>query len=160
MKKIISFISIAILSFFLIGCTQSKPNEKMFEVGIDDINDIKLNQEFEITGYLKNNSKYKWGINHGSGMFTYEIFDSEGNPVRQENNILFRNDVGYLHEIKPKDIYRNNGQDQRSKEYYEFVIDKPGNYTVKSKAEFWIQNEENKKAELIIYSDPFEFIVK
>jgi hypothetical protein len=92
-------------------------------------------------------------------MFTYEIYDSKGKSVLQENKLLFRNDIGYLHQLKPEILYKNNGHDQRSKEYYQFVIKEPGNYTVKSKAEFQLQSEDTN-ADFIIYSKPIHFIVK
>lgn len=160
MKKITTLVIIIIPFLLLLGCSSTtKPNENMFEVGIDELIDIKVNQKFIITGHLKNKSKYAWGITHGSGMFTYEILDSEGELVQQESKVLFRNDIGYYHEIKPKEVYRHNGQDQRSREFYEFVIKKSGEYTVRSKVEFWIQTEDNQDENLIFYSDPYEFSV-
>ncbi|CAM3153348.1 hypothetical protein PASE110613_17880 [Paenibacillus sediminis] len=139
--------------------TETSPNESMFEVGIDELADIKVNHKFEITGFIKNNSVFSWEISHGSGMFTYEIFDKEGNAVKQENKILFRNDIGYVTKMKSNDIYRNNGIGQRSKEFYEFVIKKPGKYKVISKAEFQIKNED-KEIQEFITSKAYEFIVK
>ncbi|RED66319.1 hypothetical protein DFP95_101818 [Cohnella lupini] len=132
----------------------------MFEVGIDELPDIHVNQKFEISGFIKNNSNISWEISHGSGMFTYEIFDKEGKAVKQEQNILFRNDIGYALKMESNGIYRNNGLDQRSKEFYEFVIKKPGKYTVKSKAEFRIKNENKGIQELIITSKDYELLVK
>lgn len=143
--------------FAMIGC--SKPitsKADMFEVGSNELKNIKANQAFQITGYLKNNSNQKWNISHGSDMLTYEIYDNNGTVVRQDHGILFRNDIGYLRELEPETEYRNNGEDQRSKEYYEFKIDKPGKYTIKTTAQFQISNEEFEISSVELN----EFIVK
>jgi len=46
------------------------------------------------------------------------------------------------------EIYRSNGENQRSKEFYEFTIDKPGTYRVKAVAKFRIEQEQQNDVKL------------
>jgi len=161
MKKVI-LITLSLFLFSIVtGCSEEiNPNENLFEVGSDELKSIKTNQPFQITGFVKNNSKQKWDISHGAGMFTYEIYDSDGNLVEQDNDFLYRNDIGYLDELKPKTEYRNNGEEQRSKEYYEFKINKPGVYKIKTEAKFQVRNGEEIEEFYVSSGELNEFAVK
>ncbi|WP_168122418.1 hypothetical protein [Paenibacillus sp. HB172176] len=161
MKNVI-LITLAILLLSVwSGCSKEiNPNANMFEVGSDKLKSVKVSQSFQITGFLKNNSNQKWNISHGAGMFTYEIYDGDGNLVKQDHNILYRDDIGYLDELKPKTEYRNNGEEHRSKEYYEFKIDKPGVYKIKTRAIFWVRNGEETDKFDLSSSNLNEFEVK
>lgn len=143
MNKFLLATIVFFMLFSMIGCSKAiVPNADMFEAGNDELINIKANQSFQITGYLKNNSKQEWNISYGADMFTYEIYDKDGNIVKQDYEMLFVNSIGYSSEIKPKTEYRDNGEDQRSKEYYEFNIDKPGKYTIMTTVKFRINDEE------------------
>lgn len=121
----------------------------MFDVGSDELKIIEINQAFQITGYLKNNSNHKWNISHDASIFTYVIYDGTGNIVQQDNEFLLKDDIAYWGELKPKSQYRNNGEEHRSKEYYTFRISKPGTYMIETRARFQIKNEEKfEKLEL------------
>ncbi|MWC30939.1 hypothetical protein [Paenibacillus sp. MMS18-CY102] len=158
MKKVIVIICSLFIFAALFGCaSEAQQHENNFEVGIDTLSDIQANETFEIIGFLKNSSKHTVKISHGSDIFTYEIFDAEGTLIPPQNHILARNDIGYLRELQPDEVYRNNGKGQRSKEYYEYVIAKPGRYTVKTKVEFRLENEGNKAEQIV--SEPYTFIV-
>lgn len=109
--------------------------------------------------HLKNNSKQTLNISHGSGMFTYEVYDEDGVKIFPNNSILFRNDIGYTVEIKSNAEYRDNGEGQRSDEYYQFVIQKPGTYKVKANVEFWVESKGNKE-QINLSSDLVQFIVE
>jgi len=153
--KLSMFLFIVIL---MSGCTNNRISENNFQVGIDEIKNVKANEVFEINGYLKNKSNRTMNISHGSDMFTYEVYDEDGNPVPPNRTILYRNDVGYSMEIKPNEEYRNNGEGQRSIEYYQFLIQKPGNYEVKTNVEFWNMKEKNHQ--INISSDLIKFTVE
>jgi hypothetical protein len=60
---------------------QKQPSESMFEVQIDELSDVHVNQSFKITGSLINKSKDSWNILDDD--FTCEIFDENGNIVPQ-----------------------------------------------------------------------------
>lgn len=161
MKKVIIITVSLFLLTVMIGCSKEfNPHANMFEVGSDELKSIKTNQPFQINGFVRNNSNQKWNISHGAGMFTYEIYDADGNLVKQNNDFLFRNDIGYLSELESKTEYRNNGEEQRSKEYYEFKIAKPGKYKVKTKVEFQVRNGDATEEFDLSSSEINEFEVK
>lgn len=160
--KAVANAAVAVFMFMsiLVGCSNSvKPDASMFEVGIEELQGIRANEPFIITGYLKNNWKHSWEISHGAGMFTYEIVDMEGNPVKRESDMLFQNDIGYLVQIKPNEVYKDNGEEQRSEEFYTFVIDKPGRYKVRTNVEFQIEHNQ-EIYEQTLTSEFYEFTVE
>lgn len=156
-------VKIMILILFLILPACSPSNEKdasdsIFQVGVDDIANIKFNETFQFVGYLKNSSKKAVEISHGSGMFSYEIYNEEGERILPNGNVLLEHAIGYQVELRPGEVYRNNGQDQRSKEYYQFVIHQPGNYKVKTNVEFMMNND-GKQKKISLSSESKEFQV-
>jgi len=151
-------LSLLLLIVILSACTNNNTSENIFQVGIDEIKNVKVNEAFEIKGYLRNNSKQTMNISHGSGMFTYEVYDEDGNQIIPNSTILFQNDVGYSVKINSNEEYRNNGDGQRSIEYFQFLIQKPGNYKVKTNVEFRIIDEKNHQ--INISSDLIEFTVE
>lgn len=160
--KAVANAAVAVFMFMsiLVGCSNSvKPDASMFEVGIEELQGIRANEPFTITGYLKNNSKHSWEISLGAGMFTYEIVDMEGNPVKRESDMLFQNDIGYLVQIKPNEVYKDNGEEQRSEEFYTFVIDKPGRYKVRTNVEFQIEHNQ-EIYEQTLTSEFYKFTVE
>ncbi|MFC6333072.1 hypothetical protein ACFP56_10590 [Paenibacillus septentrionalis] len=158
MIRLKMLISCILFSLILSGCT-NKTDGAIYFVGIDEIKNVKVDEAFEITGYLQNNSKKALDISHGSAMFTYEIYGEDGVQILPSNTVLFRNDVGYTVTIDSYEEYRNNGEDQRSIEYYQFLITEPGVYKVKTNVEFSVLNED--KEDLInISSDWKQFIVE
>jgi hypothetical protein len=161
MRKMFLITLSLMLLFIVTACSkETTPDEKMFEVGSDDLTNIQASQPFQISGYIKNKSKHKWDISHGADIFTYEIYDSDGNLVKQEYDMLFTNSIGYLSELKPKTEFRNNYEEHRSKEYYEFQIEKPGTYKVKTIATFRIENGDERVEFVLSSNELNEFIVK
>ncbi|MGO4530364.1 hypothetical protein AB4Z30_14880 [Paenibacillus sp. 2TAF8] len=157
-------VKIMILILFLIlpACSpnnEKDPSNSIFQVGIDEIEDVKVNEVFQIVGYLKNSSSRSVEISHGSGMFSYEIYDEDGERILPNGNVLLEHAIGYQVEIRSGEEYRNNGQEQRSKEYYEFVIHEPGNYKVKMHVEFMMNNE-GKQKKISLSSESKEFKVQ
>ncbi|MGN7382040.1 MULTISPECIES: hypothetical protein [unclassified Paenibacillus] len=161
MKAVANAVVVAFMFMsILIGCSNSvKPDASMFEVGIEELQGIRANEPFIITGYLKNNSKHSWEISHGAGMFTYEIVDMEGNRVTRNTGLLIQNAIGYLTQLKPNEVLQNNGEEQRSEEYYTFVIDKPGRYKVRTNVEFRIEHNQ-EIYEQTLTSEFYEFTVE
>ncbi|GIP32140.1 hypothetical protein [Paenibacillus sp. J2TS4] len=153
---VVAFMFISILA----GCSNSvQPDASMLEVGIEELQGIQANEPFIITGYLKNNSKHSWEISHGAGMFTYEIVDAEGNPLKRKSGMLFRNNIGFLTQLKPDEVLHINGEEHRSEEYYTFVIDKPGQYKVRTNVEFRIENKQEINEQKLT-SEFYEFSVE
>ncbi|MCP1135291.1 hypothetical protein NKT34_18485 [Paenibacillus polysaccharolyticus] len=157
-------IKVMTLILFLILPACSASNEKdasdsIFQVGIDEIENVKVNKPFQIVGYLKNSSKKTVEISHGSGMFSYEIYNEAGERILPNGNVLLEHAIGYQVEIRSGEEYRNNGQKQRSKEYYEFVIHQPGNYKVKTNVEFMMNND-GKQKKMRLSSESKEFKVQ
>lgn len=110
--------------------------------------------------HLINNSNQTWEISHGAGMFTYEIYDDKGKIVQQEFDMRYRNDVGYSAKLQSKEVYNNNGEENRSKEYYEFQINSPGTYYIKTKAEFRMKNKEKYVGFEIVSKEPSQITVE
>lgn len=165
LKRLSSMIFLFIFIGISAACTpkaEPEPDESMFRVGIDHLTAVQVNEPFVIRGYLDNISKYPWEILHGAGIFTYKIFDEAGNAVPREDipEFLFRNDIGYLRTLKPNESYRNNGEEQRSKEFYEFRIPTPGRYKVQVQAEFRITREQDAVDFVIIADELHEFMVE
>ena len=157
-------VKVMILILFLILSACSPNNEKdpsnsIFQVGIDKIENVKVNEVFQIVGYLKNSSNRSVEISHGSGMFSYEIYNEDGERILPSANVLLEHAIGYQVVIRSGEEYRNNGQEQRSKEYYEFVIHQPGNYKVKMHVEFMMNNE-GKQKKISLSSESKEFKVQ
>nr|WP_154982838.1 hypothetical protein [Paenibacillus xylanexedens] len=150
-----------ILFLILPACSASNeidPHNSIFQVGVDDIANIKVNETFQFVGYLKNPSKKAVEISHGSGLFSYEIYNEAGERILPNATVLLEHAIGYQVELQPGEEYRNNGQDQRSKEYYEFVIHQPGNYKVKTNVEFMMNND-GKQKKMSLSSESKEFKV-
>ncbi len=159
-------IKIMILILFLIlpACSPNNEKEKdppdsIFQVGVVEIENVKVNKLFQIVGYLKNSSNRSVEISHGSGMFSYEIYNEDGERILPNGNVLLEHAIGYQVEIRSGEEYRNNGQKQRSKEYYEFVIHQPGNYKVKTNVEFMMNND-GKQKKISLSSESKEFKVQ
>lgn len=151
-----------ILFLILPACSanhEKDPADSIFQVGVDEIANTKVNKTFQIVGYLKNSSKKTVEISHGSGMFSYEIYNEAGERILPDATVLLEHAIGYQVEIRPGEEYRNNGQDQRSKEYYEFVIQQPGNYKVKTHVEFMMNND-GKQKKISLSSESKEFKVQ
>lgn len=98
-------------------------------------------------------------MSHSAGIFTYEIYDEEGTLVSQNQKMLFRDDIGYIAKLEPNESYRQNGEEHRSKEYYQFIITNPGRYKVKAKAEFKVSYGQ-LKYKYLITSDEIYILVK
>ncbi|MCM3131222.1 hypothetical protein M3629_00395 [Paenibacillus polysaccharolyticus] len=157
-------IKVMTLILFLIlpACSASNekdPSDSIFQVGVDEFANIKVNKPFQIVGYLKNSSNRSVEISHGSGMFSYEIYNEDGERILPNVNVLLEHAIGYQVEIRSGEEYRNNGQKQRSKEYYEFVIHQPGNYKVKTNVEFMMNND-GKPKKMSLSSESKEFKVQ
>ncbi|MDP9701576.1 hypothetical protein J2T16_004518 [Paenibacillus intestini] len=157
-------IKVMTLILFLIlpACSASNekdPSDSIFQVEVDEIENVKVNETFQIVGFLKNSSKNTVEISHGSGMFSYEIYNEAGERILPDETVLLEHAIGYQVELQPGEEYRNNGQDQRSKEYYEFVIHQPGNYKVKTHVEFMLNND-GKQKKISLSSEFKEFKVQ
>lgn len=160
MRNVFMIILSSMLFIMMIGCsTKMSPDASTFEVGNDELLNININQPFQINGYIKNKSNQNWKITHDASIFTYEIYDADGNLIKPQSNLLFRDDIGLLAEINPRSEYRNNGEGYRSKEYYEYMIDKPGKYKIKTSAKFQIRHVEASE-EFNLSSSLYEFVVK
>lgn len=119
-----------------------------------------MNKPFVISGYLENVSERTWQIMHGAGMFTYEVVDDKGQPIPQDNRILFHNDMGSIKELLPNDQYRENGEEHRSRAYYEFTISEPGRYEVRVTADFRLAKQDGIYSEVTLISDTYKFHVR
>lgn len=161
MKELRIIVFLTVLSVLLVNCNDQKvvPNKEMFSVGIDELTDIKVDQPFTINGFLKNESKYSFKINHGADMFRYQVYDENGNPIPREGGMSFVNAVGWVIDLKSQEDYRNNGEEQRSNELYEFSIFKAGKYKATVTAKFTILIDEIKYDQEIT-SDYYEFWVE
>ncbi|MBY0202438.1 hypothetical protein [Paenibacillus cucumis (ex Kampfer et al. 2016)] len=162
MIKLNMKIMTLILFLILPACSASNekdPSDSIFQVEVDEIENVKVNETFQIVGYLKNSSKKAVEISHGSGMFSYEIYNEAGERILPDATVLLEHAIGYQVELRPGEEYRNNGQDQRSKEYYEFVIQQPGNYKVKTHVEFMMNND-GKQKKISLSSEFNEFKVQ
>lgn len=98
MKVLLKIMVFFIFVGAILGCTKTvQPIESMFQVSVDNMTDVKVNEPFTINGYLTNVSKKSWQLSHGAGMFTYQIVDEEDNLVPREimPEFLFRNDIGF-----------------------------------------------------------------
>lgn len=129
------------------------------EVGVDLPGNISANEAFVISGFLSNLSGNTLSITHGASLFTYELEDASGASVKPQIDFLFRNDIGYSAEIKPDESYRDNGEEHRSKEYYEFVLTEPGEYSVRAKAHFHVEGSDGKRVEIELFSEPVPVVV-
>ncbi|MGF6355789.1 hypothetical protein ABIE27_003704 [Paenibacillus sp. 4624] len=151
-----------ILFLILTACSASNeidPSDSIIQVGVDEITNVKVNETFQIVGYLNNSSNKTVEISHGSGMFSYEIYNEAGERILPKATMLLEHAIGYQVELRTGEEYRNNGQDQRSKEYYEFVIHQPGNYKVKTHVEFMMNND-GKQKKISLSSESKEFKVQ
>ncbi|KAA8787555.1 hypothetical protein EC604_27355 [Paenibacillus amylolyticus] len=151
-----------ILFLILTACSASNeidPSDSIIQVGVDEITNVKVNETFQIVGYLNNSSNKTVEISHGSGMFSYEIYNEAGERILPKATMLLEHAIGYQVELRTGEEYRNNGQDQRSKEYYEFVIHQPGNYKVKTNVEFMMNND-GKQKKISLSSESKEFKVQ
>lgn len=159
MKLIKVVIFSMLVSAFLVSCNQSahKPND--YEVIIDDLGAIFVAQAFQPQAVLKNNTDHTLEITHGADIFTYEIYDNEDVLVEQENLILVQNDIGYNVKLEANQSYKNNGEGHRSKEYYQFILNTPGQYRLKAKAVFYV-NHEGKMEQKEIKSSFLDFTVR
>lgn len=161
MKRLRILIFVLMVVFVITGCAKQQfPTEDDFLVEMDSIPEIQHNQSFAFTASLTNTSRRAWKISHGADMFTYEIIDSEGSVVYPENGIMFINSIGYGHTLQPKATYRNNGDEQRSKAYYEYIIKEPGTYTVRSKVQFQVESNGDRSEFITLESEPKHFVVK
>jgi hypothetical protein len=88
-----------------------------------------------------------------------EIYNEAGERILPKATMLLEHAIGYQVELRTGEEYRNNGQDQRSKEYYEFVIHQPGNYKVKTNVEFMMNND-GKQKKISLSSESKEFKVQ
>ncbi|MFC5987784.1 hypothetical protein [Marinicrinis lubricantis] len=112
-------------------------NQNPFTIRIDVLSEIKVNQPFNVVGTLKNNTNAPIRISYGANLFTYQIMDQEGKPIEQDAEILLAvNDIGFETELEPGTAFRYNGEDHRSKAYYEFTMSEPGTYRVRATATF------------------------
>ena len=159
MKLTKVIVYIVLLSITIGFEIPSKPTENMFVVGVDELKDVRVSEPFVITGYVKNESKKSWDLSFGAGLFTYELYDKSGNIVKTDAEMLFRNDIGYSTKIGPGEVYRNNGEEHRSREFYQYTIQHPGIYKVRTTAEFNVVDN-NQEYKFIVSSKFFEFVVK
>lgn len=157
--KSVKLVVLGLIAVLLMSCGKTPEfEESMFEVGVEGISDIRANVPFQLEGFLKNNSKYTWDIEHGAGLFTYQIFDEKNNLLPYSADLLFQNGIGFMGEFKPGEIYSDNYEEHRSIEYYEFIISEPGNYKVKVAANFLVNNGTTLTEQQIV-SELIEFVV-
>jgi len=132
----------------LVGCQsdqKSTPVANNFSLHVDAPEDLQAGELFIITGTLVNQSDNTWDIQHGAAMFTYDVFDSNGDEVSQgieplmfESNVVrIINDIGFIKSLQPQEQYSNDGEDHVSPKNNKYILP-TGNYTIVSKAKFRI----------------------
>lgn len=158
--KLMKVVTLSIIvSTLLVSCSQAshKPND--YEVVVDDLGTIFVAQAFQPQGILKNNTDHTLEFTHGADMFTYVIYDDEDVLVKQENRILVQNDIGYSVKLEANQSYKNNGEEHRSKEHYQFTLNTPGQYRMKAKAVYYV-NHEGRMEKKEIESRLLDFTVR
>ena len=136
----------------------SKPTDSMFAVGVDELKDVRVGEPFVITGYVKNASKKSWDLSFGAGLFTYELYDKSGNIVKTDAEMLFWNNIGFSTNIGPSEVYRNNGEEHRSREFYQYTIQNPGIYKVRTTGDFNVVDKD-ESYKFVISSEFYEIEV-
>lgn len=129
------------------------PSESMFRIEMQVPEEIKAGQSFEVKGFLINTSNHDWDIFHGAGMFTYAIYDDQGELVPRNEKMIAVNDIGIGTTLKPNSKYNYDGQGHVSTKLYELKVNKRGQYEIICQAEFSI-NYNDKVYEFQIQSDP------
>lgn len=131
----------------LVGC-QSNPTAKNFSVTVAAPKELKADELFIVTGTLVNHSDNPWDVLHGADMFTYDVFDSNGDRVSQgieplmfEGNVVrIVDSIGFTKSLQPQEQYSNDGEGHVSPKNNEYILP-AGNYTIVSKAKFRIKHE-------------------
>lgn len=143
----------------LLHSPTGEPTEAMFNVDMQIPDRIEAGQPFEVEGSLVNLSDRDWEISHGAAMFTYSVFNDNGEPVPREDRIIAVNDIGLGTTLQPNKKYRYDGEGHVSVKLYELTIKNPGSYRIVGQAEFRIVDD-NKSYELGIKSDPQDIVVE
>lgn len=150
MKRNLS-ICLFVVIMTLVGCSNSTvttPDAGMFNIIVDTSTDLQAGESILLTGKLVNHSDSSWELEHGADMFTYDVYDSNGNRVSQsveplmvEGNIVrMVNSIGFMKSLQPMEQYSNDGEGHVYPKNNEYILP-AGNYTIVSKAKFRIKHD-------------------
>ncbi|MBD2867187.1 hypothetical protein [Paenibacillus arenilitoris] len=140
MKHAVSIVIMAMI-LALAGCgtsTPSEPRADMFSVKVEMPEAARAGETFVVEGALANGSRSEWKIEHGADMFTYAVFDEEGNPVLQDGS-KYVHMIGFGKVLEPDESYSNDGEGHVLPPNNELKL-KAGSYTLVATAEFRIKH--------------------
>jgi hypothetical protein len=155
----VRYIICCLLVIILAGC-QSKsdptmPKATMFSVNVDVPDDLKVTEPFLLNGALVNNSNQSWEIQHGADMFTYDVYDMNGDLVLQDITQVIEG-VEIVHTFKPKDIYSYDKTEfENNYKFNEITLYIARSYKVVAKAKFNIKHS-GKNMEFEVISPPLK----
>ncbi|WP_201004820.1 hypothetical protein [Paenibacillus glycanilyticus] len=129
----------------------------MFSIKVHTSSHLQANQVFAVNSSLINNSKSSWDMEHGAGMFTYEVYDRKGKLIQQDVKERFVNAIGYATTLNPNDSYSYDEGEHVFPKYNELSLQE-GRYEIISKAKFRIKKE-GKDFEFEVESKPFKIDV-
>jgi hypothetical protein len=141
MKRYV-LVSLIVILITLIGCridSETIPNANMFSINVDAPKALQADELFVVKGTLINNSDSSWEVEHGADMFTYVVYNINGERVLQDVGLRVVNDIGFMMSLKPDETYSNDGEGHVHPKNNEFTL-QAGNYEVISKAEFRIKH--------------------
>lgn len=153
-------VSLLVIIITLVGCqsdTETIPKAKMFSINVDAPKDLQADELFVVEGTLVNNSDSSWEVEHGAAMFTYVVYQVNGEPILQDAVLRSVDDIGMIKFLKPDETYSNDGEGHVNPKNNEFTL-QTGSYEVVSKAKFTIRHG-GKKYEFEIESPPLKIKV-
>ncbi|GLX66093.1 hypothetical protein MU1_04370 [Paenibacillus glycanilyticus] len=145
----------------MVGCqsekTESVPTAKMFRIQVSTPENVQADESFDVHSSVVNNSNSTWEMEHGAGMFTYEVYDQKGQLVQLDDKERFVDAIGYVVTLDPKAAYNYDEGEHVSSSYNELSL-KEGSYTVISKAKFNVKKD-GKEYDIELKSKPFKINV-
>ncbi|HIW34305.1 MAG TPA: hypothetical protein IAA29_16100 [Candidatus Paenibacillus intestinavium] len=88
MKRNLS-VCLFVVIMTLVGCPNSivtTPDASMFNITIDTPTNLQAGESILLTGKLVNHSDSSWELEHGADMFTYDVYDSNGEYILPAGN--------------------------------------------------------------------------
>lgn len=153
-------VSLLVIIITLVGCqsdTETIPKAKMFSIKVDTPKDLQADKLIIVNGALVNNSNSSWEVEHGADMFTYDVYDIEGELVLQDVKQRTVNGIGFRITLKPNDSYSYDGEEHVFPKYNELTL-QAGSYEIVSKAKFRVKYG-GKNYDFGIKSTPFKIKV-
>lgn len=141
MKRFV-LVSLLVIIITLVGCrsdAETIPEANMFSIHVEAPKAVQADELFVVEGTLINNSDSSWELHHGADMFTYDLYDINGERVLQDVGLRVVNDIGFMMTLKPDETYSNDGEGHVNPKNNEFTLP-AGNYELVSKAIFRIKH--------------------